>query len=253
MIPLAKMNDLTTYAFVGGMRNVVWQVGIVGEIAPDRRSLVLIRKEGDALGKYPMALQEGDKLPEAIKVGTALKTICHLYGKEGGDVGEVELRVIGVEQPNLIEVRTTVLFQPGDAEKAEAAALETRFTELANAAEIAGFVFGAPALESRGDDRKKDKLTILVKQGQRAANLVKLELVGKFAQQYKQNIKPLSPLFAQCEIVSETVGDKTVLSLRTKHLRTANFGEHIKGIPEWLETERKTQQEKLLAAMAEAE
>lgn len=268
MIPFHDIDKPHTYAYVAGCRNVAWLVGRVQSIDSANRTLKITRTGEDSI--IPIELERGDRIPDDLREGDAVKLICHIYsGLKEGNEEDVKAgrhcRLVAkhIGRPTLLDMRPKDDFSGGVAEATvfDSFDLPEAFTPVSNSLELAGFVDGTPVLV-RDKEHEKDRMVFMLRQANNPQSLIPVEITGKHAALYRKVVTVGMAVFVNGIVLPAKRSDtgEAVSIVRSNHVRKAEPGKDFKfeAVPDWaIEIRRRyaahVQQEKArLAAQAAA-
>lgn len=199
MLALDDLGRLENYAYINGMRNIVWVSGFVRNIT--ERGF-LVQQVNNMNLAVPVELDAGDRLPSGFRETSEIKVIGHIFGTRGED-GEpiARLRAIKIDRPNLLEMPAKLAwekplppgaplddfrpFGPGEDEKLRAAA---------NVVQLAGIVDAIYPAQGENGKPQHDCLVIMLRQHRDAGLAIPVRLYGAQAAMIRRHVKMGMPV-----------------------------------------------------------
>lgn len=245
MIPAHDIDNPRNYAYVAGCRNAAWLVGRVHEIDHENRCLLITRSGEDEL--ISANLEGGDRIPADMKIGDAIKLICHIYSRaqddddtdlKAGRYSRLVIKHIG--RPNLLDMRPSESFAKMDLdanpEVFGSFDLPSALTPVSNKVELAGFVSHREFI--RDKEHGKDRLTIFLRQASSVRHTVPVEIRGRHAAHYYKTATVGAAVHIEDGIVLAARRPDTneiIPLIRANHVSQANPDKDFKfdQVPDW--------------------
>jgi hypothetical protein len=239
------------YAFVNGMKNVVYLAGYVRKLSKlgNGDTQFYVQQVNNLNLSLPVIIDRKDKIPQEVQEFAQVKVIGHVFGERNtaGDMIAV-VKVLFVDTPNLLEMPGLAAwdtrlpdgvvkdnFSPTD--------LSANLEPAANVVEMAGFV-EATFHPIKGEREQYDCLVILVRHKNDKDSQIPVRLYGKSAAAYKRRIQIGMPIYVRgiyrvrvkvLEKAPSGGEDKIEIQpyIHTVDIKIAVQGKHIKTTPQW--------------------